>query len=145
MTRWKLDRMNAAEFIRRALDHLERLDTADMEAAITDPSNVDRFIELHDRYQHARLAFPGMTWEEFLAVGRTRTTGRGRPKVSELEKADKPMVRAARDVKRIRDLWREMSGKRRDIPANAIEIAARRHGVDEAELGELVRRPLSRR
>jgi hypothetical protein len=137
--------MNAEEFKVRALDHLDRLETADMEAAITDQRSVDLFTELHGRWNHARLAFPGMTWEEFSTLSRKRTAGRGRPKVSELEKGDKPLIRAARDVSRIRELWREMAGKRRDIPADPIEIAARRHGVDEVELGELVRRPLSRR
>jgi hypothetical protein len=137
--------MNAAEFRARALDHLERLDTAEMEAAITDRRSVDDFAELHSRFRHARIAFPGMTWEEFLSVGRKRNARRGRPKDSELAKSSKPMVRAARDVKRIRDLWKALGGSPRDIPAEPIAIAACRHGVDEAELGELVRRPLSRR
>ncbi len=137
--------MKAREFTALALDHLERLETADMEAAITDQRNADLFTELHERWSHARLAFPGMTWDEFLTVSRKRNSRRGRRKTGALSKADKPLVRAARDVTRIRDLWREMSGKRRDIPAEPIEIAARRHGVDEAALGELVRRPLNRR
>jgi hypothetical protein len=137
--------MNAAEFRRRALDHLDRLDEAEMEAAITDRRNVDWFMEIHDRFQHAQQAFPGMTWEEFKAVEGSRVRRRGRPQVSDLEKASKPIVRAARDVKRIRELWRGMGGSPRNIPAEPIEIAAARHDVDEADLGELVRRPLSRR
>ena len=137
--------MNAADFRSRALDHLERLDEMAMESTVNDQRNADMFTELYDRFQHARRAFPGMTWEEFLAVSKKRTAARGRPKVSELAKADKAIVRAARDVTRIRDLWRKISGKHRGIPADPIEIASRRHGVDEADLGELVRRPLDRR
>jgi hypothetical protein len=137
--------MNAGEFTARALDHLERLETKDMEATVADMRGADLFTDLHTRWSYARLAFPGMTWEEFLTLSRKQTARRGRPKLGELEKGDKPIVRAARDVKRIRDLWREMSGKARNIPADPIEIAARRHGVDEAALGELVRRPLDRR
>lgn len=137
--------MKPEEFTARALDHLERLDTKDVETAMTDVSNADLFIDLHSRWSYARLAFPGMSWEEFLELSCKRTASRGRPKVSAVAKADKPIVRAARDVKRIRDLWLTMKGKPRNIPADPIEIAARRHGVDEVALADLVRRPLDRR
>lgn len=138
-------KISAAEFKKIALDRLHRLDEADMEERATNPDNADLFLALYDRWGHARIAFPGMTWEEFLATDRRRNSQRGRPKVSELAKADNPMIRAARDVKRIRDLWREKSGAARGIPVDPIEIAAARHGVDLVELGELVRRPLNRR
>jgi hypothetical protein len=137
--------MNAAEFKALAFDRLARLEEAESEDSATDPRNADRFIALFNRWEHAKIAFPGMTWEEFLDADRRRNARRGRRKDSELTKGSKPLVRAARDVKRIRDLWLEMAGTKRGIPVDPIEIAAARHGVDEAELGELVRRPLSRR
>ena len=137
--------MNAAEFKALITDRLDRLDEVEMEQRGSDPHNAALFNALYERWRHAAIAFPGMTWEEFLSVDRRRNSGRGRPRQGELAKSDKPMIRAARDVKRIRDLWREVGGKPRNIPVDPIEIAARRQRVDEVALGELVRRPVSRR
>ena len=141
--------MNRTEFKLHVLDRLERLDEAEMEATANERRNADRFTELYERWQHARRAFLGMGWEEFIAVDsrRNRSPRRGRPKADSKAKADTPIFRAARDVDRIKHLWREMNsgGSRMRPPVSPIEIAAERHKVDETALGELVRRPTSRR
>ena len=139
--------MNAAEFETLALDRLKRLEDAERHASMPGDREADLFGEMVFRFRHARAAFPGMTWEEFIEIDRRRSSPprRGRPKMDQVTKAKDRMGQAARDVQRIRAFWREMGGTARNIPANPIEIAARRHDVIEANLAERVRRPLSRR
>jgi hypothetical protein len=139
--------MNAAEFKALALDRLDKLDDAELHASMPGDREADMFGEIVAKFRHACAAFPGLTWEEFTEISRCRNSvpRRGRPKTDPITKAKDRMGRAARDVQRIRDLWREMGGTSRNIPANPIEIAADLHDVNEHDLGERVRRPLSRR
>ena len=139
--------MNAADFKALALDRLKQLDDAELHASMPSGPDADKFGEVVAQFRHARAAFPGRTWEEFTAISRRRSSPprRGRPTIDPVTKASDPMTRASRDVQRIRDLWRELSGSRRNIPADPIDNSAKRHGVSDVELSERVRRPLSRR
>lgn len=141
--------MTRSEFKALILGQLKLLDEREQEARAVDPATGSLFIGLFERWQHARAAFPGMGWEEFLLIDqrRKRPARRGRPKASPSAMADTPMFRAARDVDRIKALWRDMNSadSRARPPVPAVEIAAERHGVNEDALADLVRRPASRR
>ena len=99
--------MTPSEFKARALEHLDHCDEADKEQWATEQPDADWFADAHERWTHARRAFPGMGWEEFceLDVKRNRQGKRGRPKRSATERADEPLWRAARDADRIKELW----------------------------------------
>ncbi len=127
------------------LDVLDRLDERAAEVVAADQRPVDLLVELATRYRHARAAFPGMTWREFIALAQSREHAgkRGRRAQSREEWASTPIARAALDVDRLNALW-AASGKPGEPPLSHEEIAAARHGVTEAEVGERVRRPKSR-
>lgn len=127
------------------LEALDQMDERAEEAVATDQRPVDLLVELTGRFRHARAAFPGMTWEEFIALAQSRESAgkRGRRVQSLEERASTPIARAARDVDRLAGLWAK-SGDLGEPPLPHLEIAASRHGVTEDELFERVRRSKSR-
>ncbi|MDF2493698.1 hypothetical protein [Sphingomonas sp.] len=127
------------------LDALDQMDERAEESAATNQQSVDLMVELATRYRHARAAFPGITWDEFIALAQSREHAgkRGRRVQSREERASTPIARAARDADRLAALW-AASGEAGEPPLSQLEIAADRHGVSEEELGERVRRPKSR-
>ncbi|WP_298813204.1 hypothetical protein [uncultured Sphingomonas sp.] len=141
--------MTADEFRALAIQHLDRCDEADMEALASEQPNADLFIDLFSRYQHARQAFPGMTWEEFSQIdaARERRGRRGRPNRASEERADEPLWRAARDADRLKSLWRSLNPAtpRPRPPLHPHQIAAARHGVNRQALDDQMRRPTARR
>ena len=124
---------------------LDKLDERAAEAIAIEQRPVDLLVELATRYHHARAAFPGMAWDEFIALAQSREHAgkRGRRVQSREERASTPIARAALDVGRLAALW-AASCKTGEPPVSHEEIAAARHGVTEAEVGERVRRPKSR-
>lgn len=127
------------------LDALDQMDERAAEAVASDQRPVDLLTELTARFNHARVAFPGMTWAEFIALAQSREHAgkRGRRVQSHDERASTPIARAARDVDRLKALW-AASGRTGNPPVSHDEIAAERHGVPEAELLDRRRRPKSR-
>lgn len=127
------------------LEALNLMDERTEEAVATDQRPVDLLVELTARFRHACAAFPGMTWEEFIALAQSRENAgkRGRRVQSLEERASTPLARAARDFDRLAALW-AASGGAGEPPLSHLEIAAARHGVAEDELFERVRRPKSR-
>jgi hypothetical protein len=75
-----------------------------------------------------------------LALNRLHRSGRGRrkgePRPGDLSSDDRRRREAAlKDVERIRDLWQRKLGKHnRSHSPTALEIAAHRHGLVEADL-----------
>ena len=141
--------MTPDEFKARALEHLDNCDEADKEQWATRQPDADWFADAHQRWVHARKAFPGMDWEEFcdLDTKRKRKGQRGRPKRPMAARADEPLWRAARDADRIKELWASMNPKnpRPSPPIHPHEIAADRHSVRRQLLDEAVNRPNDRR
>jgi hypothetical protein len=141
--------MTDDEFNSLALQHLDQCDEADGERLARMQPTADIFIELWTRWQHARRAFPGMSWEEFgrIDAARNRAGARARPKRSVSERADEKLWKAARDADRIKSLWRSMhpTSPRPRPPKHPHEIAARRHGVARQSLDDQMRRGNARR
>ena len=128
----------------RILDELKKLDAADVEKCASEQPGMELFLDAYDRWMHARAAFGPMAYEEFIEIAR-RKRKPGRPSIDPGDRAEKPIYRAAHDVARIRSLWRTIAPDAKAPPVPHLEIAAQRNNVDEAKLGELVRRPRARR
>lgn len=117
----------------------------------------DLLEEMKEKYAHAKLAFPGIEFDEFLDLYEARNAAKkkpgGQPKNSSV-KASEPIWRAARDADRTRGYWNTLNPKqpRRRPPLLPEEIAAKRNGILDGD-GEpdvdavitAVRRPASRR
>ena len=141
--------MTPNEFKERALDHLDRCGEADKERWATEQPDADWFADAHERWTHARRAFPGMSWEEFcgLDMKRKRAGTKQRPEMSVRARAEEPGWQAVRDAERIKDLWRRLHPKapRPNPPAHPHQIAADRHGVPRDLVDDRIKRPLGRR
>lgn len=141
--------MTEEEFRSLANAHLDRRDEADEEAIARTQPTAEMFADLYRRWQASRIAFPGMSWEEFGAIdaARERKGRRGRPRRSVDERAGEPLWKAARDADRIKALWRTLcpSRPRPSPPIHPHDIAAERHGVSRQSLDDRIKRPNTRR
>lgn len=113
--------------------------------------------QMKEQYGFAKLAFPGMSFDEFLDLYDSRTTPkkmRGGQQKNPSLKAGENVWRAARDADRLRGLWKKLHPGNR-LPRKPIlpeVIAAERNGVldndgvvDVDAVITAVRRPASRR
>lgn len=138
--------MTPADFKARALAHLDQCDEAEMERWATDQPGAGMFADLYTRWGHARAAFPGMSWEEFCNIDRSRSRKgkQGRPRGSR----DDKLSRAALDADRIKAFWKAARTDNSRPPVHPHDLAAERHGFDLQQrqaLEDLIRRPRSRR
>jgi len=117
---------------------LDREDRAAFAAWTAKLPHLDWLLDHSSRWEHARLAFPHMSYDEFIVISSPKRK-RGRQTADPVVRAGEPLHLAARDFDRIRRKWPNITR------AKAIEFAAQRHGVDQDQLGEQVRRPLARR
>lgn len=136
--------MTKCAYYLRVLKELKRLDEAENERAASEQPGVGLFIDAYDKWMHAQAAFGPLTYAEFIEISR-RNRKPGRPPVDSADRAKEPLYSAAHDVDRIKSMWRTLAPDAKKPPLPHLEIAARRNHVDEAKLGELLRRPRARR
>ena len=138
--------MTPEQFKIAALAHLDRCDEADIETLAAEQPSADLFAKLYGRWLHARIAFPGMLWEEFCEVDakRTRKGSPGRPEGQPFD--DKPWF-AVRDAERIKSLWKQLHpvAPRPRPPIHPHDLAAERHGVLRQTVDDRANRPKSRK
>ena len=149
--------MDEDEWEASANAHLDIRDDCDLDAHDAHCEPVEFYKELNERFEYARLAFPGMTVEQFIEIETARNQPPkmrgGQPKDPHV-KAQEPKWRAAQDAGRLKEYWGSLhTGKRQTKPPLSPElIAATRHDVrgtngdvDPEIVITAIRRPKDRR
>lgn len=145
------EQRKAVEYKAAVFAMLDKINEREMLSEINDDANSKLFEELVDRWKHAAIAFPGMTFEQYLELAKKRerkrtNPGKRGPAPSLMSRLAKPTARAARDVDRIRAYWEAtpegMAGGKPPIPH--IDLAADWHDHANHDLGERVRRGKAR-
>jgi len=145
------DQRKAVEYKAAVFAMLEKINEREMLSEINADANSKLFEELVDQWKHAAIAFPGMTFEQFLEIAKKRerkqtNPGKRGPAPSLMSRLDKPIAKAARDVDRIREYWLATpeGSAGGDPPIPHIDLAAEWHDHASHDLGERVRRGKSR-
>jgi hypothetical protein len=135
-----------------AIAHLNICDECDLEILYAHSHHN----ESYERYEHAQLAFPGISFDEFIALDRQLRQPerkKGRQPQDPFLKMDEPKPRAVRDFFRLRDYWAMLhpENPRSRPPLAHEQIVATRHdirgndGVVDPEIViSAARRPKSR-
>lgn len=130
--------MDEDEWRAEANSHLNIRDVCDSDLRDAHCDPIEFYRELNERFEYARLAFPGMTVEQFIEIDEARNQPpkrRGGQPQDPNVKAQEPKWRAAQDVERLKDYWKTLNlGKKRPKPPlSPEEIAAERHEVHDKD------------
>jgi hypothetical protein len=160
----KLQAMDKKQWEQIANTYLDQCDIQDecateVHDAHCEPTQFyqDILEEMKERYEHAKIAFPGITFNDYMDHYDLRNSPkkkRGGQPQDPLTKASEPKWRAVRDADRLREYWKSLNPDRPrpTPPLPPEEIAAKRHiapdnqaFVDTDPVITAARRPASRR